>query len=87
MNSKKNSANNSANNSENNSANNSANVEHFNKFRALSVGELYYFLYTHFKDYIEYSSFVIYIKSQRSLHIPRSTFSKKRYFIYFWDDQ
>lgn len=64
-------------NSKKNSANNSANVEHFNKFRALSVGELYYFLYTHFKDYIEYSSFVIYIKSQRSLHIPRSTFSKK----------
>jgi len=64
-------------NSKKNSENNSANVEHFNKFRALSVGELYYFLYTHFKDYIEYSSFVIYIKSQRSLHIPRSTFSKK----------
>lgn len=53
-------------------------VDHFNKFRALSVGELYYFLHIHFRDYIEYLSFVVYIKSQRSLHIPRCTFSKTR---------
>jgi hypothetical protein len=70
-------------NSVNNSENNFNNIEfinyieHFNKFRPLSVGELYYFLHTYFRDYIEYSSFVVYIKPQRSLHVPRCTFSRK----------
>jgi|688.fasta_scaffold02588_24 glutaredoxin-related protein len=85
MNSVNNSENdNSVNNSVNvNSLNNSENVkfinytDHFNKFRPLSVGELYYFLHTYFRDYIDYSSFVVYIKSHGSLHVPRCTFSRK----------
>lgn len=52
-------------------------IDHFNKFRGLTLGELYYFLHTHFEDYIEYSSFVVYIKSTRSIHIPRCIFSRK----------
>lgn len=52
-------------------------IDYFNKFRGLTLGELYYFLHTHFRDYIEYSSFVVYIKSKRSMHIPRCIFSRK----------
>lgn len=51
-------------------------VEHFNKYRSLSFSELYHFLYTYFRDYIEYSSFVVYIKRTRSIHVPRCIFSR-----------
>lgn len=52
-------------------------IEHFNKYRSLSVVELYDFLSDNFREYIYYSSFVVYIKPKSSLHIPRSVFSGK----------
>jgi hypothetical protein len=52
--------------------------QHFDKYRALSLGELYCFLNNCFKDYIEYSSFVVYIEQNSSLHIPRCVFSDKK---------